>query len=300
MKRHFLMLCTNLLVFSNAFSQAPDHAWLETSHLKVRVNADGRLFCDDEKGAFLVPHGDSMVSLMRGASLWFGGIDPANNLKISAQTEHPEKTDFKAGFRGIPNSGRVWKVTREEIHAHWEDYLDNWIVDNPNPAIFGWPARKNQYFRTFNGFSLPDSMARLPVWTKDYPNYQPDKGDSPIALGRLNHNWYLPSQMACFAFHSDAQHFSGFRSFPVQVWGQVFVYDCPESELLSRSVFVRYFWERVGDVWADSCVVSAYNDVTWGIRWMITTVICQTVAHISFTMPIAWTMFGVQKPRFLL
>jgi len=37
-------------LFLNGLAQVTDHAWLETSQLKVRVNADGRLFCDDEKG----------------------------------------------------------------------------------------------------------------------------------------------------------------------------------------------------------------------------------------------------------
>jgi hypothetical protein len=137
----------------NASAQGADHVWLETSQLKVRINADGRLFCDDEKGAFLVPYGDSMVTLMRGAGFWFGGMDPGNNLIISAQTPDPVLTDFAAGTIDVPNSGKVWKVTQAEILAHRQDYLDNWVIDNPIPSVFGWPAAGSNTFNQINGFN---------------------------------------------------------------------------------------------------------------------------------------------------
>lgn len=201
MKKLIFVFALVLALFFNGSAQPIDHAWLETSQLKVRVNADGRLFCDDEKGAFLVPKGDSMISLMRGAGIWFGGIDPGNNLLISAQTDDPVRTDFVAGLRGVPNSGKVWKVTREEIYAHWKDYLDNWIVDDPIPSIFGWPAQNNPFFALHNGFNLPDSMAKFNYSATDYPDYQPNKGDSPLLSTRfIETKWNLPSEMVCFVF----------------------------------------------------------------------------------------------------
>jgi hypothetical protein len=83
MKITFPLLLVCCLCQAWGHAQASDHVWLETSQLKVRVNADGRLFCDDEKGAFLVPNGDTVTTLMRGASLWFSGIDQGLNLSMS-------------------------------------------------------------------------------------------------------------------------------------------------------------------------------------------------------------------------
>lgn len=246
-------------------AQAGDHAWLETSQLKVRINADGRLFCDDDKGAFLVPHNDTFTTLMRGAGLWMGGFDPGNNLYVSSQTENPAQNDFIAGFHGIPNSGKVWKVTRDEIIAHLQDYQEDLDIDHPIPSIFSWPAAGNPYFYQYNGFELPDSMATFgfleidPIFSKI--NFDPQNGDYPI-LDKilLNYDWRIPSELAVFAFHTnpDAQGGSSNRKFRAQFWVQVFVFDCPENALLPRSVFVDYRWKILQGELMDSSVVTAY------------------------------------------
>lgn len=269
MQKRLLPLLLGSLLFFNGLSQETNHAWLKTSQLKVRINADGRLFCDDEKGAFLVPKGDSMVSLMRGAGLWFGGIDPGNNLCISAQTDDPFKTDIVGGFRGIPNSGRVWKVTREEIEAHRQDYLDNWVVDNPIPSIFGWPAFRNPFFSEYNGFELPDSVARFPFlddWNWN-ARYEPHRGEFPLLnIPSLDGQWWFPTEMTCFVFNTNAPRLLSncTKPYPVQVWGQAFVFDCPENEFLSRSVFVHYSWRNEGDFRMDSANVSVFTDIDLG------------------------------------
>lgn len=266
MQRFYLLLAL-LIAFSGPLTAQPsDHAWLETSKLKVRVNADGRIFCDDEKGAFLVPHGDSMTTLMRGAALWFGGIDPGDNLHISSQSLDPELTDMMGGLRGIPNSARVWKVTGAEIKTHWTDYWDNGVIDDPIPSIFAWPARGNSFFSAYNGMQWPDSMLRRPFSDDGNGLYEPHLGEFPMLNVRyLDTEWQMPSEMACFAFHTDAPHLlsGSSRPFPVQVWGTVFVFDCPENDLLSRSVFVHYEWENVGPDIMDSVHVSMLND--WDI-----------------------------------
>jgi len=269
MKKRFLLFAFIASLAVSAAAQATDHAWLETSQLKVRINADGRLFCDDEKGTFLVPHEDSTVSLMRGAGLWFGGIDPGNNLLVSAQTQDPVKTDFVAGLRGIPNSGKVWKVTRAEIEAHRRDYLDNWVVDYPISSIFGWPARDNPFFVENNGFSWPDSMAKFDFFDEGTWNgkYEPHRGEFPFLGIRLfDGNWWIPNEMACFVYYTDGSQLLSKNAdpYPVQVWGQAFVYDCPENEFLSRSVFVQYKWRYEGGYRADSSNVAVFNDIDLG------------------------------------
>ncbi len=267
--KHLLLPLALISFLSNfAFAQPSDHAWLETSQLKVRINADGRLFCDDEKGAFLVPLGDSMVSLMRGAGMWIGGNDPGNNLSISVQTLDPAKTDMVAGLRGIPNSDKIWKVTRKEIEAHIRDYQDNLVIDDPIPSIFSWPGFRNPSFFKYNGFELPDSMANFAF--SDFGNnngrYEPQFGEFPLLNVRwLDGKWWVPSEMIAFTFYTEAlQTETGNRPYLVQVWGQAFVYDCPENELLSRSVFVHYAWRNEGEYRMDSSSVSILNDIDLG------------------------------------
>lgn len=269
MNKKGILLAIALVWACQVGAQPTDHAWLETSQLKVRINADGRLFCDDEKGAFLVPQGDSMVSLMRGAGLWFGGLDIGNNLTIAAQTPDPQKTDIVAGFRGIPNSGRVWKVTRAEIDAHRRDFLDNLTIDDPIPSIFAWPGRRNPFFSQYHDFRLPDSMARFYISNDWNPNgrYEPHRGEIPTLPDvSFDFGWQVPTEMVCFAFHTDGPRLlsNASRPYPVQVWGWAFVYDCPENELLSRSVFVHYRWLNVGKERRDSAQTSVFIDVDLG------------------------------------
>lgn len=266
------LYCFGLLLFPWLVTAQPsDHVWLETSQLKVRINADGRLFCDDEKGAFLVPNGDTVTTLMRGASIWFGGFDPGLNLCLSAQISDSLHSDFAPGFRGIPSSGKVWKVTRKDIEAHLNDYADNWTIDQPNPAIFAWPGKGNPYFFEYNGFELPDSVALDGNYNyKEDNRYNPRLGDFPEFIQRYwDWSWKVPTEMAFFALHTDHPRLltGAYRPLPVQIWVTVAVFDCPQSELLSRSVFVMYRWMPIvnqeSSRW-DSSFVSVLNDFEIG------------------------------------
>jgi hypothetical protein len=261
MKNPFAFALAFIAFSALASAQPDDHAWLETSRLKVRVNADGRLFCDDEKGAFLVPHNDTLITLMGGAGLWLGGIDMGTP-RVSMQTENPAQNDFAAGFRGIPNSGRVWKVTRDEIIAHVNDYLEDFDIDHPIPSIFGWPAFGNPHFFQYNGFDLPGGLQTFGYGALDESlydgTYDPAFGDFPkltnVPWGSIG---YFPAEIVAFAFYSNVEQ--GNEKYPVQVLGQAFVYDCPESDLLTRSVFVDYKWV-MGQTnrLIDTCVVTSY------------------------------------------
>ncbi len=253
-------------------AQMPDHAWLEANRIRARINADGRLFCDDHAGAFFVSKDDTMITLVRAVGLWLGGLDPAGNLLISGQMRAPDSSDFTAGFRDIPNSGKVWKITRAEIAAHLEDYLEDGVVDHPIPAIFGWPGKGNLFFEEYNGFRLPDSMAFAGFEEPDTDffngNYEPNKGEYPRLFPGINsvdNAWAIPDELTFFAFHTiGPQNLIKGDSFPVQVWGEAYAYSCPDNIVLDNAVFVTYRWRYEGDYRADSVIAAVYADADLG------------------------------------
>lgn len=270
MKRLFFLLIVTIPFLS--ISQAPDHAWLVTNQIRARINADGRLFCDDTTGAFFVPRGDSMVTIIRAAGLWLGGGDVAGNILMSAQMYSPDSSDFTAGFRGIPNSGRVWKVTRMEIEAHRKDYLEDGVVDNPIPAIFGWPGKSNDFFVEYNDFRLPDSMAFAGFEEPDFQffndEYEPWRGEYPRltqSTNAIDIPWLVPDELIFFAFHSGGQqNLIKTEPFPVQVWGEAYVFHCTENDLLENSVFVTYRWRYEGTERSDTVSAAIFADVDLG------------------------------------
>lgn len=260
-----------IFVFSTIqmlIAQPEDHVWLETSKLKVRVNADGRLFCDGD-GGFFIKDGDQSYNIARGAGLWFAGLDRGRNFWFAGQPPFPgNKTDFLPGLKGIPNSGKIWKVTREEIEAHLKDYREDFVVDHPIPAIFAWPAYGNPHGYAYNQFDAP----RIPTLFEfvdvdaDY-RYTPERGDYPVKISReWGYNWEMPSQMASFDFYTDtfSQIAQYKKALPLQVKGTAHVYDCSENELLSSSFFVDYEYQNLSGENLDSVYLSLCNDMNIG------------------------------------
>jgi len=269
--RHLLTPLFFLLTFKVLSQPLLDHAWLEANNVRARINADGRLFCTDTSGAFWIPRNGSQatgewVNVVRAAGLWLGGIDPGGNLKISAQTYSPDSSDFVAGFRGVPNSGRVWKVTRADVEAHLNDFYDNGVVDNPLPAIFGWPGHGNRFFKYYNGFEMPDTLVYWGFWDGNYNGvYEPDSGEYAgpnLARGFV---FPVPSEMVLFAFHNDAPaRLTHSTPLPVQVFGEAFVYGCTENWWLDNSVFVSHWWQYKGAERADTAAAALFLDVDLG------------------------------------
>ena len=120
-----------------AQTTAPTEAWIGTGTVQARIVAGGPLVTN-----FQIPMGknDSLVSALKELSIWMGGIDAAGNLRLSIQGANKLKTDFAGGFRDLPQSARVWKVTKDQILKHQLDFADNGIIDNPIPDVFAWPG----------------------------------------------------------------------------------------------------------------------------------------------------------------
>jgi len=278
----FAFLCTT------AIAQTPpaDSLWIEAGNLRICLRADGSLHSGTPGGAVLYRHTtpkgeEKWVKIVQDAGLWFGGLDPGGSLTLSVQKFEPRATDFRAGFAGVPGSGKIWSVSYEQIEQHVADYSDNARIDDPIEAIFAWPGKGNRFFETYNGFALPENFALHYNFSDNNLNgkYEPDQGDFPEIRPRGAGNFPLfPEQMHFFAFHIDTagmfQHL-GVKPLPYQGVGQLLTYRCVEEPVLENTFFMAFEWQHTGNERIDSAQVGLYmnadignpNNDYHGSRW---------------------------------
>jgi hypothetical protein len=222
-----------------AQTTAPTEAWIGTGTVQARIVAGGPLVTD-----FQIPNilADTLVSALNELSLWLGGTDAAANYRLSIQ--HPEnaKNDFAGGFRDIPQSARVWKVTKDQIIKHQLDFADNGVIDDPIPDIFAWPARKNPWSMQYNGFAVMDSFDRkltapYAEWGPD--QYDPAKGDYPHLTYVIYNIERQPDEMVFVPFHVKIVSAQFPDITPISVNGSAFffTYYCDDADFLDHAVF---------------------------------------------------------------
>ncbi len=131
------------------------------------------------------PNGIRKHSIFAG-SLWIGGVDAGNNLKLAAMTYRQNGIDFFAGAIDSVDAltstakiaperceyyDKIYKVTREEIDL----YLKNFSA-NTTKAILDWPGNGNI------GYGEEFHMAPY-IENGGGFGYQPGQGDYPDVKG---------------------------------------------------------------------------------------------------------------------
>ncbi|MEI6410436.1 MAG: hypothetical protein WCR52_13695 [Bacteroidota bacterium] len=244
-------------VCSNSKSQIDQ----EINNVRARLLGGGDCWWDFKDGRYIVPKvdvstGQQEVSSIFAGSVWLGGIDPGNNLKLACQDYRNDgKNDFWPGplteSGGITdqttcsNWDRHFRVTGEEIRRH----LKNIAEGNLNPAdipigVRGWPARGNQYFADVWGFDLPDTKQALAGFfdADDDTKYDPLKGDYPsIEIKRCPLNRY-PDEMIFWIYNDQgagAPH-AKTGGKPIQMEVQVQAFGYLTNDELNDMTFHRY------------------------------------------------------------
>lgn len=181
---------------------------------------------------------------------------------MTVQTFEPRVTDFRAGFAGVPGSGKIWSVTYVQIEQHVADYSDNGYIDHPIEAVFAWPGLGNPFFEQYNGFTLPIGFLTTGNFMDVNSNniYEPHKGEYPHYLrGLSGRGPYFPEQIYCFAFYSEGSDlFQGVAHYPVQGIGYLYSFDCPATLVYDNSFYVSLAWQNIGLERMDNSVIGLY------------------------------------------
>lgn len=251
------------------------------NNIRARFLSAGDLFWDLQDGQFV--HNPSAPgakpSTISAASLWIGGIDPAGNLKIAANTYRSNGgTDFWPGplqedgitdAQACSNWDRHFIVKDSRIGEFWAKLPA--LAADPSAAIIqfrdimGWPALGNPYFSSAWGFDLPASTSGLaPFFDKDGDGaYNPLKGDYPVVLLR-GLTPIVPEELVWYVFNDQgggATH-SATQGEPLQVEVQVtaWTFNCPDKPVLNNTVFTSHKIIHRATERLDSCFVGMWVD----------------------------------------
>lgn len=212
------------------------------------MNSNGTMFLDDgNDGYFIGPNvagADKAATIFVG-NLWMGGLDPAGNLKVSAnQYNQVNQSSYKPGPLD-QNTGqafddladlfdRVWSVNRTDILALQEDFLDG-TIDMPIPKdILEWPASGSPFFE-----GVFDNQFCAPFYDNNSDGvYDPLTGDYPV-LG--NFDGIFPDQML-FAVFNDLQPNSNIQAtgLRTEIHLTMYAFNCVDNEAMNHSVFTRH------------------------------------------------------------
>lgn len=243
----FMRKLSLLLLLGLSLAATAQTVTLSTNRVHTELSNNGFQFVN---GFSPLVNNTPLPPLITESGLWMGGYAPDSTLKLSIV--YQGKSDFTPGLMdaaGQPTNllaQRVWKVTKAEIDAHQADFNDNGVVDNPIPAIFGWPGQGNAFFAAQNsGNQLPFSQQGLApfVDVDDDGKYDPQSGDRPAVAIR-----------GCVPFSTDIKEmywsvYNGAHgSVPatngaapnVEVQVMHFVFDCTENAPLGNTVFTVY------------------------------------------------------------
>ncbi|MCW3071357.1 MAG: hypothetical protein JWO44_1247 [Bacteroidetes bacterium] len=144
---------------------------LDINNVRATILNGGDMWWDLMHGQYEIPKGGGVTSLFAG-SLWIGGIDAGNNLKVAAMTYRQHGNDFWPGpldnFGSVSSStclqwDKIFTVSRQEVETFQATGI-------PTPNILNWPAESSSgqplapYYDA-NGSNTYDPLAG------EYPDY---------------------------------------------------------------------------------------------------------------------------------
>ncbi len=158
--------------------------YLDINNVRTRINTGGDMWWDFESAQYEIPKGSGKMSMF-AASLWIGGIDVNDQLKLAALRYRQIGNDYWPGPLTIDGTAsiapevcaqydRIFPMTRAEVDeflAWWEDkeaYPD-YVIPK---SILEWPAHGD--------VSLGQNFYLAPFFDRDGDGtYDPNAGDFP-------------------------------------------------------------------------------------------------------------------------
>lgn len=172
--------------FGSDCEPASSSADLDINNVRTKILNGGDMWWDLNNPKYEIPKVTDLNSVRKhslfSGAIWIGGYEQGN-LKIAAMTYRQRGSDFWPGplddANGTVNSticteyDKIYQVSRDELIAHWEEYLANGSVISPSENISAWPG--DRIDRLFG----IEPMA--PYFDVDGDNqYRPEAGDYPV------------------------------------------------------------------------------------------------------------------------
>jgi len=252
----------NRVQFRENCDQATAQTDMSINNVRARLLTGGDVWWDTDDGRYVVPKvqaGETEVSSIFAGAVWLGGVDPAGNLKVAAQTygSSSNNADFWPGplteigttdQETCATWDRFFRVTGAEIDEHLRNYQAAVEAGKPYDeadipkAVRGWPARGNQFFFDVNEFELPDTRQGLAgFFDRDGDdNYEPDDGDYPVIQVRGCELTQYPDEMVFWVYNDAGNIHSQSMGDPIQMEVQVQAFAYATNDELNDMTFQRY------------------------------------------------------------
>jgi len=222
----------------------------ETDNLKFIVTSDCRIL--PFEGQFLKE--EAKPGMIDELSFVMASKDPAGNNLLSLNFSHYIKENqYVPGivideFNSV-KLDTVFKVSKEDILAHIEDFEDNGVIDNPIPSIFGWPARGNRFFKDFYNIDLTSVSTRVALAPfenrlSNQNTYEPDKGDFPMfRLDVYFQEKVLPEFIYFTSVCLDPEYWEGNQT---TIGMTTYNLECEEGSNINNTFFTDYSISNMG------------------------------------------------------
>jgi len=262
----------------------------EINNVRARLLGGGDCWWNLTDGRYVVPKvdvstGAQEVSSIFAGSVWIGGVDPGNNLKLACQTfRNDGRNDFWPGplrdedgttdAATCKNWDFHFRVTGTDIRKHLTNLAAGNLDINSVPrSLRGWPSQGNPHFTDVWGFDLPFSVQGLAGFfdADDNGAYDPLKGDYPSIDIRgcpLNR---FPDEMIFWIYNDEGAGSVHARTNgrPIRMEIQVQAFGYTTNDELNDMTFQRYkLINRANDridstffaMWVDPDLGCAYDD----------------------------------------
>jgi hypothetical protein len=234
------------------------------NNVRARLLTGGDVWWDGTDGRYVVPKvapGLPEVSSIFAGAVWLGGVDPAGNLKVAAQTYGRSNGSFDYWPGPLnPETGltdqescakwdKFFVVKGESIEQHIRNYersvLDGvpYDPDDIPKDVRGWPAKGNEFFFEIHQFELPNTTQGLAgFWDQDGDgNYNPDQGDFPVIeiRGCLDEPQF-PDEMIFWIYNDAGNIHAQSQGDAIQMEIQVQAFAYATNDEINDMTFQRY------------------------------------------------------------
>lgn len=251
---------------------------LDINNVRARLMTGGDMWWDNgtSEARYEIPKGSRKNSLFAG-SVWIGGVDEQENLKVAAQTYRQTGNDYWPGPLDPTTADiteadcsewdRFWKVNRETINKFKLLGDKSSIAGNPEyEAIYQWPAKGNVNAtgRNKNPLTLHDGIDYAPFIDVDGNDiYNPEAGDYPGDPARQNND--LPGDQYIWWVFNDkgnVKQQSNTEGIGIEVQASAFAFTTKDA--LNDATFYNYRVINRGSLRLDSTYISTWTDADLG------------------------------------
>lgn len=269
-------------------AQATSSVDMSINNVRARLQGGGDIWWNFEVGRYIVPKvepgsGQREISSIFAGSVWIGGFDDQNNLRMAANTYRRENSnDWYPGpldpggetdAQQCEDWDRHFRVRGDEIREHQRNLIE--FGENYNPAdipdgVKYWPGQGNPFFSERYGFELPDYPQGLgsfrdfgPGMDEDEPNgvYNPLDGDYPVIEIRECPLDNFPDEMFFWIYNDAGGPSTSTQSnIPIRMEVQVQAFAYATNDEINNMTFYRYKMINRADQSLDSAFFAMWVD----------------------------------------